>query len=143
MFETTAGQGTNLGYKFEQIAELIRLIDCNDRIGVCLDTCHIFAAGYDFSTENRYNAVLDEFDRTIGLKSLYAFHLNDSKKELGSRVDRHEHIGEGFIGKHPFTFFLKDPRLVDIPAILETPGEIDDHARNLSVLRELNDGENR
>ena len=134
LLETTAGQGTNLGYRFEQIAELIHLVDCDERIGVCVDTCHIFAAGYDFSTPDKYRHVFEEFDRIVGLDRIYAFHFNDSKKNLGSRVDRHEHIGEGLIGSEPFRFLMDDDRFRNVPAILETPGGLDDHARNLNAL---------
>ncbi len=137
LIETTAGQGTNLGHRFEHIAEMIRLIDNDDRIGVCLDTCHIFAAGYDYRTKEGYDAVIKEFDDIIGLDRLYAFHINDSKKDLGSRVDRHEHIGGGFIGKEPFAHFVNDPRFKDIPALLETPGEQEDYVQNLDTLRSL------
>jgi deoxyribonuclease IV len=140
LIETTAGQGTNLGHRFEHIAEMIRLIDNDDRIGVCLDTCHIFAAGYDYRTKEGYDAVMKEFDDVIGLDKLYAFHINDSKKDLGTRVDRHEHIGEGFIGKEPFAHFVNDPRFKDIPALLETPGEQEDYVQNLDLLRSLTVG---
>ncbi len=137
LLETTAGQGTNLGYTFEQLAELIRLVDCDERIGVCVDTCHIFAAGYDIRTRPAYDNVFEKFDKIVGLDRLYVFHLNDSKKELASRVDRHEHIGEGRLGLEPFDYLLNDERFKDIPALLETPGEMDDYIRNLDVLRNL------
>jgi len=137
LIETTAGQGTNLGYTFEQVAEMLRLTDCPERMGVCLDTCHIFAAGYDYSTQEGYEAVIANFDSTIGLANLRAFHVNDSKKAFGSKVDRHEHIGEGFITADPLLFWLRDPRFESIPGLLETPGEIEDYARNLELLRSL------
>ena len=137
LLETTAGQGTNLGYRFEQIAQLMDWLENKARIGVCLDTCHIFAAGYDFRTAETYRTTIAEFDRVIGLKNLHACHLNDSKRELGSRIDRHEHIGQGQIGAEPFRFFLEDPRLAHLPALLETPGEQKDYARDLAVLRGL------
>ena len=137
--ETTAGQGTNLGYRFEQIAEIIETTNSPERLGVCLDTCHIFAAGYDIRTERAYKKTMREFDSVIGLKRLKVIHFNDSRKELGSRVDRHEHIGKGFIGVEPFGFFINDRRLAKIPKILETPkgddGSADD--RNLTILRKL------
>jgi len=137
--ETTAGQGTNLGYRFEQIANIIELSDSPERSGVCLDTCHIFAAGYDIRTERTYKKTMREFDSVIGLKRLKVIHFNDSRRELGSRVDRHEHIGKGFIGVEPFGFFMNDRRLAKIPKILETPkgddGSADD--RNLTILRKL------
>lgn len=137
--ETTAGQGTNLGYRFEQIANIIELSDSPERSGVCLDTCHIFAAGYDIRTERAYKKTMREFDSVVGLKRLKVIHFNDSRRELGSRVDRHEHIGKGFIGVEPFGFFMNDRRLAKIPKILETPkgddGSADD--RNLTILRKL------
>lgn len=137
LLEITAGQGTNLGYTFDQIAEMLGLINNPERTGVCFDTCHAYAAGYDFTTPEKYQTVMDEFDRIIGLDKLYCFHFNDSKRELGSRVDRHNHIGSGEIGMEPFGFFLNDNRFRDIPAILETPGEMEDYANNLEVLRNL------
>ena len=137
LLETTAGQGTNLGYSFEQLAELVDLIDCEERIGICIDTCHIFAAGYDIRTKSEYEKVINHFDKTVGLKRLYAFHLNDSKKELASRVDRHEHIGEGEIGLEGFAFLLNDERFNNIPGVLESPGEMTDYEKNLDILRSL------
>lgn len=137
--ETTAGQGTNLGYKFEQIASMIEQSSQPERLAVCLDTCHIFAAGYDITTQKAYDKTMSEFDRIIGLKRLAVIHFNDSKKELGSKVDRHNHIGEGFIGEKPFGFFMRDKRLAKIPKLLETPkgddGEMD--RINLDKLRKL------
>lgn len=137
--ETTAGQGTNLGYRFEQIAEMIERTDSPERLGVCLDTCHIFAAGYDIRTEKAYRKTVREFDSIIGLERLKVIHFNDCKRELGSRVDRHAHIGEGQIGVEGFGLFMNDRRFAKIPKILETPkgddGMADD--RNLSLLRSL------
>ncbi|KPJ50061.1 MAG: endonuclease IV [candidate division Zixibacteria bacterium DG_27] len=137
--ETTAGQGTNLGYRFEQIARIIESTDSPDRLGVCFDTCHTFAAGYDIRTEKAYRKTMREFDSVIGLMRLKVIHFNDCKKELGSRVDRHAHIGEGFIGVEPFGFFMNDRRFAKTPKILETPkgddGSADD--RNLTILRNL------
>ena len=137
LLEVTAGQGTNLGYKFDQIAELLRLVDAPARAGVCLDTCHIHAAGYDWTTDSGYDAVFGEFDKVIGLDKIACFHLNDSKKALGSRVDRHEDIGKGEIGARPFKRLIEDPRFKDVPGLLETPGELEDYARNLSTLKDL------
>ncbi|MFN3820955.1 MAG: deoxyribonuclease IV [bacterium] len=137
LLEVTAGQGTALGYRFEQVATLLEKLNAPERTGVCLDTCHIFAAGYDIVTPEGYEAMFQEFDNIIGLDKLVCIHLNDSKKGLGSRVDRHEHIGEGLIGSETFRRLLEDPRLKDIPALLETPGKFDDYARNLSVLYSL------
>lgn len=137
--ETTAGQGTNLGYKFEQIAAMIEQSSEPERLAVCMDTCHIFAAGYDITSKKAYEQTISEFDRIIGLDRLAAIHFNDSKKELGSRVDRHNHIGEGFIGEKPFGFFMRDKRFAKIPKLLETPkgddGEMD--KINLGKLRKL------
>lgn len=139
LLETTAGQGTHLGRTFEEIAGMIDQVEDKSRVGVCLDTCHIFAAGYDIRDEATFLATLAAFDQTIGLGQLHAIHLNDSKKGLGSRVDRHAPIGEGEIGLTAFELFLNDPRLADVPGILETPkgddGEED--GRNMATLRSL------
>ena len=136
--ETTAGQGTNLGYTFEQLAQIIALVDNQDRMGVCLDTCHLFAAGYPFHTESEYKATMKRFDDILGLGRLRIIHINDSKKTFGSKVDRHEHIGQGEIGIEPFGFFLNDRRLAKIPKILETPKEsAAEDIANLKVLRSL------
>jgi len=138
--ETMAGQGNNIGYKFEHLKSIIDQIKNKNRIGVCFDTCHVFAAGYDFLTEKSYNKMWDEFDNIIGLKYLFIFHLNDSENELGSRVDRHTHIGQGKIGKKPFGFFLNDERFNDYPGILETPKNSKDttnDVKNLKILRSL------
>ncbi|MEJ5305634.1 MAG: deoxyribonuclease IV [Ignavibacteria bacterium] len=121
MIETTAGQGTSIGFKFEQIRKIIDLVEDKKRLAVCVDTCHIFAAGYDIRTEKGYEKTFQEFDEVIGLKYLKAFHLNDSKKGLGERVDRHEHIGKGKIGLNGFRFIMNDERFFSIPKILETP----------------------
>lgn len=135
--ESTAGQGTSLGHSFEQLARMIELCAHPDRIRVCVDTCHMFAAGYDISTPETYEKTFSEFDRIIGLKRLVAIHLNDSKKGLGSRVDRHEHIGKGTIGEKPFGFIMKDKRFENIPKILETPKENEMDKINLGILRRL------
>ncbi len=141
LLETVAGQGTGIGYRFEQLADIIGRVKNRRRIGVCLDTAHIFAAGYDIRTKATYEVTIKEFDRTIGLKRICAFHLNDSKKPLGSRIDRHEHIGHGFIGLDAFRFLLNDERFSEIPQILETPkgpGLLCD-VENLRVLKSLID----
>jgi deoxyribonuclease-4 len=136
--ETTAGQGTNLGYTFDQLREIIDLVENESRLGICLDTCHIFAAGYVFSTEKDYKATIRAFDQILGLKRLKIIHINDSKKEFASRVDRHEHIGAGAIGLKPFGFFVNDRRLAKIPMILETPKEsAKEDIANLKRLRSL------
>jgi deoxyribonuclease IV len=119
--EVTAGQGSNLGYRFEQIRELIDLTDNKNRMGVCIDTCHVFAAGYDIRTEEGYEKTIGDFDDIVGLKRLKVIHLNDSKGTLGSRLDRHEHIGKGNIGDTGFRLIMNDKRFEHIPKILETP----------------------
>lgn len=137
--EATAGQGSAIGHKFEHLRDIIGLIDNTSRVGVCLDTCHVFAAGYDLRTRETATAMLDEFDRVVGLAWLRCFHFNDSKKGLGSRVDRHEHIGKGCIGEEGFTALMQDPRILSIPRILETPkGEdLEEDRVNLATLRRL------
>jgi len=142
LLETTAGQGTNIGYRFEHIAKIIEKIKERERVGVCLDTCHIFAAGYDILNYEKYIKTFEEFDALIGIKKLKVVHLNDSKKGLGSRVDRHEHIGKGALGLKPFEYLLNDIRLQNIPLILETPKGIDENGIdmdivNLNILRNL------
>jgi deoxyribonuclease-4 len=118
--ETTAGQGTGLGYRFEHLKEMISGIG-SERIGVCLDTCHIFAAGYDLRTLTAYRSTMSQFDRVLGLENLKVIHLNDSKGKLGSRIDRHTHIGKGEIGLKCFEYIMKDERFEKIPKIIETP----------------------
>ncbi len=140
VLETTAGQGTSLGHRFDQIAAILDQIGLPERTGVCLDTCHVFAAGYDIKTPQGYADVLGAFDQIVGISHLKVIHLNDSKKELGCRVDRHEHIGEGAIGLEAFRCLLTDPRLRGLPMILETPKDNDFIAadrRNLETLRRL------
>ena len=140
LVETTAGQGTNLGWQFEQIARIFEHVAQPERLGVCFDTCHAFAAGYDIRTEAAYRQTMAEFDRIIGLARLNAIHVNDSVKPLGCRVDRHEAIGKGHIGLDGFRWLMNDPRLADIPKILETPKGGDPVASdqdNLSKLRAL------
>ncbi|MCD6185207.1 MAG: deoxyribonuclease IV [Deltaproteobacteria bacterium] len=121
LLETTAGQGSSIGHTFEQIASILEKIENIDKAGVCLDTCHIFAAGYDIRTREAYNKTIEKFDKIIGLQQLYLMHLNDSKKEFGSRVDRHEQIGRGFIGLKAFELIMNDKRLRNIPKVIETP----------------------
>ena len=133
LLETTAGQGTCMGYRFEHISAILAGIRDQSRTGVCVDTCHIFAAGYDIRTEAGYEDAMQELDRVIGVKRVKAFHINDSKKELGSRVDRHEEIAEGFIGATAFKCLVNDPRWKDTIGVIETPGE--DYAKNLKRLR--------
>jgi deoxyribonuclease-4 len=139
LLENTAGQGTSLGYRFEQLAAILEQIRNPDRVAVCLDTCHAFAAGYDIRTENGYGETMEEFDRIVGIEKIRAFHVNDSKKDLGSRVDRHFHIGKGSIGLDAFRFLVNDPRFQEVPKILETPKGTKDREdkRNLAILRSL------
>lgn len=139
LLETTAGQGSNLGYRFEQLKEIMAGSSFSTRFGVCIDTCHIFAAGYDISTPDGYARTFDEFDRIIGVSLIQAFHLNDSKKGVNSRVDRHEHIGQGALGLTPFRLLVNDPRFATVPKLLETPKGDDDEMDllNLKTLRSL------
>jgi len=139
LLETTAGQGTNIGYRFEHLREIRDRSDFPDRFGVCFDTCHTFAAGYDITTREGYDSVFGEFDRVLGLENLRVFHFNDSKKGLNCRVDRHEHIGRGAMGLEGFRFLMNDQRFSSIPKILETPkGDNDEmDAINLKTLRDL------
>ncbi len=139
LLETTAGQGSHLGYTFEQIAQMIDGVEDKAHIGVCLDTCHIFAAGYAISDPKDYKATMKKFDDTIGLDKLKIIHMNDSMKEFGSKKDRHEHIGKGHIGIEAFRNIVNDKRLSKVPMILETHKEEDllDDIENLKVLRGL------
>jgi deoxyribonuclease-4 len=139
LLENTAGQGTNLGNRFEQLAWMIERSGVEDRLGVCFDTCHALAAGYDIRTARAFRATVAEFDRTVGLERLKAFHLNDSKFGPGSRRDRHEHIGKGRVGLEAFRLILNDRRFRGLPMVLETPkGEdLAEDRENLSVLRSL------
>ena len=121
VIENTAGQGTNLGWRFEHIARIIDGVDDKSRVGVCIDTCHTLAAGYDLSTEMGYQFAMDEFERVVGFRYLRAVHLNDSKKGAGSHVDRHESLGLGMMGKDFFARLMHDPRFDNMPIILETP----------------------
>jgi len=139
LLETTAGQGSHLGYTFEQIAQMIEGVESKKHIGVCMDTCHIFAAGYAISDPKDYKATMKKFDDVIGLDKLRIIHMNDSMKEFGSKKDRHEHIGKGKIGIEAFRNIVNDARLKKVPLILETPKEEDlkDDIENLKVLRGL------
>lgn len=123
VIENTAGQGSNMGHTFEQIAEIISRVEDKTRVGVCIDTCHSFAAGYDLSTVKGFNAAFDHFDKVIGFKYLRGMHLNDAKKGLNSRVDRHDSIGAGLLGNETFITLMRDFRFDNIPLILETPNE--------------------
>jgi deoxyribonuclease-4 len=133
LLETTAGQGSCIGSRFEQLADIIDRVQDPDRLGVCVDTCHIFAAGYPIGTEKEYKATIRELDKTVGLKLVRAIHVNDSLKPLGSRVDRHAHIGRGLIGKEAFRLLLNDRRFRKVPMYLETPkGE--EKGKNLDAI---------
>lgn len=139
LLETTAGQGHSLGHRFEHLREILNRLEAPERGGVCFDTCHVFAAGYDLRSEASYHAVMREMDRVIGLSRVGAFHLNDSKKDIGCRVDRHEHIGAGYLGLDAFRWLMNDARFDGIPMFLETPkGEdLAEDRVNLATLRGL------
>ncbi len=141
LLETTAGQGTNMGYTFEHLARIMDMLGQPERYGICLDTCHIFSAGYDLRTEKGYNETFDTFDRVLGIDKIKAIHLNDSKTGFASRKDRHEHIGKGTLGLEPFRFLLNDPRLKHIPMVLETPKDknLTEDKENLKILYSLID----
>jgi len=143
LLETTAGQGTTLGWRFEHLAELLGGVQDPHWLGVCFDTCHVFAAGYPLKTSQQYHRTMKAFDRIVGLKWLKAFHLNDSRRELGSRIDRHEHIGRGKLGLAAFRHLLSDHRFAKIPMYLETPKGQEDGVEldviNLRTLRSLTD----
>ena len=137
LLETTAGQGANVGYRFEQLARIIDGVEQDARLGICVDTCHVFAAGYDISGKTGWRKMMSELEATVGLARLKAIHLNDSRKPLASRVDRHAHIGRGEIGEAAFERVMRDRRLAKIPKLLETPKENDMDAVNLALLRKL------
>ncbi|MBS0264674.1 MAG: deoxyribonuclease IV [Planctomycetes bacterium] len=141
LLETTAGQGSNLGHRFEHIAQIADSVAASERVGVCVDTCHIFAAGYPLIEAAEYKATMQEFDRLVGIERIKAFHLNDSVRELGSRVDRHAKIGAGKLGLEPFRHLLNDRRFAKVPMYLETPKEDDERddldAINMATLRAL------
>ena len=134
VIENTAGQGTNMGYRFEQLAEIISNVEQKERVGVCIDTAHAFVAGYDISTEEGFTDTFNQFSDLVGFEYLMAMHLNDSKKGLGKRVDRHETLGNGFIGWTPFRMIMEDDRFDGIPLILETPNP-DGWAEEIKKLR--------
>jgi len=139
LLETTAGQGTSVGHKFEHIASIFETVHRKIPVGVCIDTCHIFVAGYDIRTEEGWDLTLKEFDQKIGLDHLYAFHLNDSQKDLGSRVDRHAPIGEGKIGQDCFQFLMTSPQTRRLPKYLETPNGPTGWTKEIALLRKLAD----
>jgi deoxyribonuclease-4 len=139
LLETTAGQGTAIGYKFEHWSQILEKLIQPERVGVCFDTCHVYAAGYDLTTPEGYEDTMEQFNKYIGYDKLLAFHVNDSKKGLGSRVDRHEHIGQGAIGLEAFRFLMNDARFTDVPKVLETPKGPEglEDIENLARLRSL------
>jgi deoxyribonuclease-4 len=134
LLETTAGQGGNLGWNFEQLADMLARLRPAERFGVCLDTCHVFAAGYDIRTPEAYRRTMEQFDAIVGMDRLGVIHINDSKRDLGSRVDRHEHIGQGKIGPCGLANFVLDERFARTPFILETPKGLDAEGRNLDEI---------
>lgn len=135
LLEATAGQGSVVGAKFSELAYVIERVEHDIPIGVCIDTCHIFAAGYDIRTKKALDETLDDFDRTVGIKHLYALHLNDSQKGLACRVDRHADLGEGMIGIDAFKAIMQDARLVNLPKYLETPGGCEMWRKEIALLR--------
>ena len=139
--ETTAGQGTNLGYRFEHLRDILVRVKQSERLGVCVDTCHIFAAGYSLASREEYDETIEQLDQTVGFSRLRAWHINDSCRECGSRVDRHAGIGVGLMGLEPFRHLVNDARFHDQPMILETPKGVDQgedlDTRNLRTLRRL------
>lgn len=138
LLETMAGQGSTVGDTFEQLATIRKHVKDKKRVGFCVDTCHIFAAGYDFSTKKGYDALWEKFDKVLGLKNLKAIHMNDSKGPLGSHIDRHEAIGKGKIGKEAFSFIVNDPRFFDTIKVLETPKDsLVDDQKNIETLKSL------
>jgi deoxyribonuclease-4 len=137
LLECTAGSGSCLGHHFEQLARALEDAGGSSRLGVCIDTCHLLAAGYEIRTEEGYEELWREVDSTLGLGRVRAFHLNDSKTQLGSRVDRHAEIGHGFVGKAAFARLLRDERFAGLPMVLETPGGQEGYRRNLRLLRRL------
>lgn len=139
LLETSAGQGSCVGCTFEELGAMIKAIDDKRRMGICFDTCHVFAAGYEIRTKDGYARTIEEMEQSVGLHNVGAFHLNDSKKPLGSRVDRHQHIGQGEIGLEAFRLLLNDPRFARLPKVIETPKTVEtvSDRRNLRVLRGL------
>jgi deoxyribonuclease-4 len=137
LLEVTAGQGSCLGHRFEEIAQILARVRAPERLGVCLDTCHLFAAGYDISSAEGYESTLGELERTVGLSRVKAFHLNDAKKGLGSRLDRHARIGEGTIGMDTFRRIVNDRRFESVPMVVETPGPLAEWKKQVALLRSL------
>ena len=137
LLEVTAGQGSSVGHSFEHLARILAQLETPLRVGVCLDTCHLLAAGYDIATSRGYARTMEDLERTVGLSRVKAFHLNDAKKGLGSRLDRHESIGRGFLGAATFRRLLRDRRFRGVPMVLETPGGLPRWKKELALLRRL------
>ncbi|MCF7935574.1 MAG: deoxyribonuclease IV [Synergistales bacterium] len=137
LLETMAGQGSVLGASFHHFSKILQHLPLNDRIGFCLDTCHMFAAGYEFRFPGSYEHLMQLVEKTIGCQNVYCIHFNDSKEEKGSKRDRHEHIGDGKLGIQPFSLFISDPRWENTPCLLETPKERKSDSENLALLRKL------
>lgn len=137
LLESTAGQGSAIGARFEELAYILEKVEKHIPVGVCIDTCHVFAAGYDIRTPEAWDKTLKEFDQKVGLRHLFAFHINDSVKDLGSRVDRHAHLGKGMIGLDAFKFLMQDPRTRYLPKYLETPEGPTVWVKEIQLLREL------
>ncbi|OUU24465.1 MAG: hypothetical protein CBC13_03445 [Planctomycetia bacterium TMED53] len=137
LLENTAGGGSTMGRSFEELRDLLAAIDTPERTGTCIDTCHMFAAGYELRTEEGYQETMKKLDKVLGARRVFALHLNDSKGDLGSHLDRHMHIGDGLIGKKGFQFVMQDDRFAGIPKILETPKVEDMDQQNLSLLKKL------
>ena len=137
--ENTAGAGNEIGSMFEELASILEKVNRPQRMGICIDTCHLFSAGYDFTSKVKYNKIFSRFSKLIGMEYLKVLHMNDSKNPLGSNKDRHEHIGKGFIGREPFGFFMNDNKIVHIPKILETKKgkDLKEDKINLRVLKSL------
>lgn len=140
LLETTAGQGSTVGSSFEELAYVLDRVQKKIPVGVCIDTCHIFVAGYDIRTKEAFKRTFDQFDEIVGLKNLYAFHLNDSQKDLGSRVDRHADLGKGTIGIECFKCLMQDARLAHMPKYLETPGGLEVWEKEIALLRSFAEG---
>lgn len=139
LIEVTAGQGSSLGHRFEHLADLFARVQTPERLGVCLDTCHLFAAGYDIATPRGYDETIASLDRVVGLGRVKAFHLNDAKKPLGSRADRHASIGQGTMGIETFRRIVNDPRFAGLPMVVETPGPVAVWKEEVALLRRLRD----
>jgi len=138
VLETTAGQGAHLGYRFEQLGRILEKVGRPERTGCCFDTCHVFAAGYDLRGEENYRSVMRDWERHVGVRTIRVFHLNDSRRPLGSRRDRHDHVGEGALGREAFRPLLADHRFLSVPMVLETPKDTEDaDRRNLRRLRRM------